>query len=226
MIRPSNNLVGVAGVPPEQIGVRALVLHGDVLVRDDSTATTLVVEDRVAGLFCAISCSDPPTPSAELVVVVDVLVGASDTLDDDPLAVLVPVSVRDAVVTTRVAHTVVLVVILVVLGHGDKPLVPVVDLLELVVDVVGSGLMVTDGVGPDHDGVEVPVVIIVDASRLVFALVDLSDGASGSINHPLSELLECDFDSIEWIELGVVRDIGDGLHYHAETGLEQHVSSF
>ena len=81
-------------------------------------------------------------PVAQVVVGgVRVRVLLVDLHDDDPLVVLVLVGHLLAVLALVCADTMVLIVVFVVLCDSNDPVVPVIDRLELTLDVI-SGLLV------------------------------------------------------------------------------------
>ena len=84
----------------EEVAISVCHLHFHRVVRDDVAATAIIVKDRVRSLLSAQASGDPPGPAIKLIVVVLVLVRASNLLNSNPLIVLDLDVVRDAVVAT------------------------------------------------------------------------------------------------------------------------------
>ena len=119
MCGPSNDLISLSCAPSEEVAVRVSLFHVQKAVGDNVSATAPVTHDGVCTMFCAVTGSAIPIPVNHRVVVVNVLVGSSQSLNGNPLIVLDLDVFSDAVIAACIAVAMVLIVVLVVFGNSN-----------------------------------------------------------------------------------------------------------
>ena len=154
---------------PEQVRVVMGIRQIRMVTCTDHSTTTAAVRKLLVNVADAVAILRPIIPIADVVVrIVRVAVPLVDLHDGDPTTV--PDFVRDlcAVRALIVTHAIALIVILVVMGDSNKPMVPIINGLQLAEDVVGRFLVATDILDMNEDLIKIDGVGVCSICLTIF----------------------------------------------------------